>query len=238
MIYIQKDTEFNIPNGYDAAAALYGALDNAHDYKLVTYEDVLAGKYDNLIKRNPFVGSSEFMRAVFNRANLTQTPKVPRNSNRISTLTDLKTVKDIVTDGSKWFIKPVENKLFTGFVLDNTMVYSCIKDLPDNTPVLVYAPFTSTVVTEYRVYVHKGKMVDIRHYSGDFRLFPNFNILDLFLEENDDFPIAYTMDIGLLEDGQCVVVEFNDMWAIGNYGIDNDLYFKLLKDRYFEIMSN
>lgn len=31
------------------------------------------------------------------------------------------------------------------------------------------------------------------------------------------------------------MVEFNDMWAIGNYGMANDLYFALLKDRWTEI---
>lgn len=33
-------------------------------------------------------------------------------------------------------------------------------------------------------------------------------------------------------------VEFNDMWAIGNYGIPNDMYLKSLKDRYFEIIKS
>ena len=34
------------------------------------------------------------------------------------------------------------------------------------------------------------------------------------------------------------VVEFNDMWAIGNYGISNDLYVRMLKERYFDIIKN
>jgi len=28
------------------------------------------------------------------------------------------------------------------------------------------------------------------------------------------------------------------MWAIGNYGIPNDLYVRILKERYFDIMRN
>jgi hypothetical protein len=28
------------------------------------------------------------------------------------------------------------------------------------------------------------------------------------------------------------------MWAIGNYGIPNDLYLRLLRDRYFEIIRS
>jgi hypothetical protein len=34
-----------------------------------------------------------------------------------------------------------------------------------------------------------------------------------------------------------VIIEYNDMWAIGNYGMPNDLYLQLLKDRYFEIVK-
>jgi hypothetical protein len=34
------------------------------------------------------------------------------------------------------------------------------------------------------------------------------------------------------------IVEFNDMYAIGNYGMPNDLYLRLLRERYFEIMRS
>ena len=48
----------------------------------------------------------------------------------------------------------------------------------------------------------------------------------------------YTVDIGILENDENVVIEFNDMWAIGNYGIPNDIYLRALKGRYFEIINN
>jgi len=51
-----------------------------------------------------------------------------------------------------------------------------------------------------------------------------------------NFPISYTIDIGVLENGENVVIEFNDMWAIGNYGMDNSDYLSLLRQRYFEII--
>jgi len=28
------------------------------------------------------------------------------------------------------------------------------------------------------------------------------------------------------------------MWAIGNYGMENTLYYRMLKERYFEIVRN
>jgi hypothetical protein len=52
------------------------------------------------------------------------------------------------------------------------------------------------------------------------------------------FPSSYTIDIGILEDKTNVVVEFNDMWAIGNYGVPNNIYLRMLRTRYFEIIKN
>ena len=65
MIYIQSNKEKTLPHHFDCACALYGALDSAMDYRLTTFEEVAAGKFNALIKNNLFVGSVEFMREVF-----------------------------------------------------------------------------------------------------------------------------------------------------------------------------
>ena len=83
---------------------------------------------------------------------------------------------------------------------------------------------------------HNNKVVDIRNYSGDLFTLPSEVYLESVIESNLEFPVAYTVDIGILEDGRNHVIEYNDMWAIGNYGMPNDTYLKLLKDRYFEIV--
>jgi hypothetical protein len=45
--------------------------------------------------------------------------------------------------------------------------------------------------------------------------------------------------VGILEwQKEHVVIEYNDMWGIGNYGVPNDLYVRMLKERYFDIMRN
>jgi hypothetical protein len=65
---------------------------------------------------------------------------------------------------------------------------------------------------------------------------PSKEYLESVIDSNKNFPISYTIDIGVLDNGENVVIEYNDMWAIGNYGIDNYEYFSLLKSRYFEIV--
>jgi hypothetical protein len=237
MIYIQSNDERTLAHHFDCSCALYGAIENGLDYRLTTFDEVQSGKFDQLIRKNLFVGSVEFMREVFNRVKLNDV-RIPKNSNRVHWVETLGEIKRLVQLGNKYFIKPFEIKLFTGFVIDQ-MQYTSIQGLPDDTPVMVYDVFKGDLLSEWRVYINNHKMVDSRNYSGDFTICPNYDYVQSIIKENKkDFPVSYTMDIGILSTGENVVVEFNDMWSIGNYGIDNGEYLKLLRTRYHEIMGN
>lgn len=87
-------------------------------------------------------------------------------------------------------------------------------------------------------YVFMGKIIDVRHYSGVFSITPNFHFLNDIAKNNIDFPIAYTIDVAILKNNENTVIEYNDMWAIGNYGLDNITYKRLISNRYFEIVKN
>jgi hypothetical protein len=234
MIYIQSDIDRKLPHHFDCACGFYGALDHGQDIRLTTFEEVQSGKFDNLIKSNVFIGSVEFMKEVFSRIGKTDI-RVPENSNRDFKSMTLAEAK-ILSKSKSIFIKPFDIKLFTGFVLDQ-MVYSSIADVPDDTIVMVYDVFSSPIKSEWRCYIGRDKVVDIHNYSGDMFSSPNKEYLELVINSNKSkFPTSYTIDIGILENDDNVVIEYNDMWAIGNYGIDNYEYFSLLKARYFEIV--
>lgn len=251
MILVQSDNERKLPHHFDAACALYGAMDSAIYYRLTSFEEIENGSMDNLLRlpRNFAVGSTEFMREVFKRLGK-ENVRLPRNSNRlaIDNITTLKDAHNAVANGVVLFVKPQEVKLFTGLVLDGAD-YTCLRGLPDDTPILAYPPFKSKLVSEWRIYVsHKG-IFDSRNYSGDFMISPDYDYVREVIKWHDDLPVAYTIDIGILENSEQqylfegqkvhnnVVVEFNDMWAIGNYGMPNDLYVQLLKNRYDEIRN-
>ena len=118
------------------------------------------------------------------------------------------------------------------------MKYSCLSNLSNETMVMAYEPFKSKIISEWRLYVHNDKLVDARNYSGEFIVSPNYEYAMTVIANNKGkFPCAYTVDIAVLESNENVVVEFNDMWAIGNYGIPNDIYLRALKDRYFQIVT-
>jgi len=236
MIYIQSKEEEFIPHHFDAACALYGAEETGQSYRLTSYNEVARGKFDGLIKRKLFVGSTEFMRKVFERVGVLDV-RLPRNSNREVEFISLAEALERSDKGEKLFIKPVEIKLVSGLLLDG-IKHSCLDTLPPDTMFMAYEPFKHEILSEWRLYVHNHKIVDSRNYSGDFTVGSDYDYADSVMFSNkDSFPCAYTIDIGILSNKENVVVEFNDMWAIGNYGIPNDLYLRLLMDRYLEITA-
>lgn len=238
-VYIQKSEHDNIPHHFDCSCALYGAIDLALDYKLITY-DCLDTLNPEIFKNNLFVGSVEFMRKIFYK--LGKDPRVPDNSNREEEFIKLSEAKLRIENSETLFVKPKQIKLFTGMVVSKKFIF-CLNPYSDDTDVIVCKPFESEIASEWRCYVRerlgKDPIVDIRCYSGDPFIIPNKDfILKLFNENILKYPKAYTIDVAILENGENTVVEYNDMWAIGNYGIENEKYLSLLKERYFEIIRS
>lgn len=237
MIYIQSDSDRTRPHHFDCASAMYGAIETGQDYRLTTYAEIASGRYDLFLRSNLAVGSVEFMKLIFERLDLGDV-RVPINSNRTHWVGTIGEIKRSAQLGNKHFIKPFDIKLFTGFVIDQ-MQYSSLNGIPDETPVMVYEPFKYPIESEWRCYILNNRVEYIANYSGDFLVNLNGTYLQKVIADNKStFPTAYTIDIGVLANGENVVIEFNDMWAIGNYGVPNDLYLRMLKERYFEIIRN
>ena len=51
-------------------------------------------------------------------------------------------------------------------------------------------------------------------------------------------PVAYTLDVGVTADGDTILVEVNDMWAIGSYGFDAKMYALMCVRRMKELCKN
>ena len=234
MVYIQSDNDRKLPHHFDAACALYGAMEHGLDFRLTTYDEVLSGKFDRLIRGNLFVGSVEFMTLVFSR--IDKKISALKNVFQEFELATLEIARQKVESGGRLFIKPIEIKQFTGMVFDAQTINQ-LGSYASTAQVIIAKPYQHRLISETRCYIHHNKIVDARNYAGDFKVSPDYTWAESVLSKLSDFPVAFTMDIGVLENCENVVVEFNDMWAIGNYGIENALYFKLLRGRYFEITN-
>lgn len=148
------------------------------------------------------------------------------------------TVADLVNYDYPYFVKPSRKvKQFTGDVIanDNQMkIFRDYYDVDDNTE--LYMSGVVDFVSEYRCFVHNGELVGIKHYKGDFKVFPDVAGINFIKKVYEDDlttkPTAYTIDVGVLSTGQTVLVELNDMWAIGSYGFDPEEYVRMIISRF------
>ena len=240
-IYIQHNEVR--PYNHECSCALHGAVDLELDYIPAYYNDLKNGHYDHVLTSNLFVGTVEFMNEVFRRIGL-DSVRLPKNSNRESKIMTLDEARALITPEKSLFIKPVAIKLFTGFVLDESH-YACLDDVPGNTLVYTYPPFRYDIVSEWRVYINDREVELCTNYSGDPLRFINKDSLNYYLDEcinyepPHKFPKTFTIDIAVFDQEHEFdkVIEYNDMWGIGNYGLNNDIYVEMLYKRYFEIIE-
>ena len=143
-------------------------------------------------------------------------------------------------DGQRVFVKPVMPKVFTGVVLDSLLNLIPLAAVPDDTEVYVCSPMV--IESEYRVYVHDGDIIGVKHYHGDWSITPQKEFIKEVVKHYKPSPIAYGIDIAVVHDSQTrfhrdVVLEVNDGCNLGNYGVDSIHYGEMIVSRWFEIMA-
>lgn len=133
------------------------------------------------------------------------------------------------------FIKPNgQAKKFSSGVIENyNNVNLLFHDVDDNEPVMLSN--VVNIVSEYRCYVIENKLVGIKHYLGDFKIFPNVDFIEETIKNYENQPIGYTIDFGVTDQNETILIEVNDGWSIGNYGLRDKIYAKLLLKRWIEI---
>jgi hypothetical protein len=93
------------------------------------------------------------------------------------------------------------------------------------------------IETEFRVYVHDGEILGVKHYHGKWNVVPDIKFIKEVIKKYKPCPIAYGIDIGVTNTGISFVVEVNDGCNLGNYGIDSIHYGEMIVSRWFEIMA-
>lgn len=147
------------------------------------------------------------------------------------------TVGELTDENYPCFIKPSEGiKLFTGEVIESYKQIDWLKkyyDVTDDVPILVSG--LVDFVSEYRCFVHEEELKGIQYYDGDFRVFPDVAVIEEIISGYYSGNVAYTLDVGITSDGRTLLVEVNDMWAIGSYGMDAKTYALMCVRRMREI---
>ena len=73
-------------------------------------------------------------------------------------------------------------------------------------------------VSEWRVFVFRSRIVDARPYTGNHLVAPNESRIKKMVEAMGDTLHAYTLDVGVTNSGETVVVEVHNFIACGLYG--------------------
>jgi len=135
------------------------------------------------------------------------------------------------------FIKPNRfAKEFVGGVIKQQSSKSLFfNDISNDTPVLVSD--VVDIISEYRCYIIKGELKGIKWYIGDIRIFPDVKVIDSAISDYKSCPSAYSLDVGITKEGKTIVVECNDAWSLGNYGLNDTTYANLLLTRWIEIIK-
>jgi hypothetical protein len=115
-----------------------------------------------------------------------------------------------------------------------------LANLEDHYPVSVSKPMAWN--SEWRCFVLGDEILDVRPYSGDWHLVPSKAYVEEVVEAMGSgtqlrpSPIAYAVDFGVdKHSNQTSVIECNDAWALGSYGLRPTLYAQMLIHRWAEL---
>ena len=132
------------------------------------------------------------------------------------------------------FIKPLEEKRAQGIVLNN------MNDLPEE---YLYLPpeqelICSEVVpfiSEWRCFIRYGKIIGIRLYKGDQNAPYNRDVIESAVTACRTLPAGCSLDFGVTQNGRTLLIEMNDGFSIGCYGLPDTEYAKFLTARWAEL---
>lgn len=137
--------------------------------------------------------------------------------------------------GETLFVKPLptEPKRFVGQPLRAFSDLLSTAHLPDELEVdcAELTPF----VSEHRTFVLDGAIIGLRHYNGDPLIFPEAERVRAAVAAFESAPAGYALDIGVAEDGRTLLVEVNDGYSVGAYGLSPLRYAAMIDARWAEL---
>jgi len=144
------------------------------------------------------------------------------------------TLNNITEKDYPVFIKPQIGKYFDGKLVTKFSDMIGFKfDPKGHCDIWCSEPVNFLV--EYRVYIRYGQILEARKYKGNPFLAVDEDTVKKAIEAYKDIPAGCSMDFGLTDDGRTLLVEVNDGYSLGSYGLFPTLYAKLISARWAEL---
>ncbi|AWH83704.1 DUF4343 domain-containing protein [Flavobacterium album] len=192
-----------------------------------------------ILESNVFLGSIEFIQSAIKKMGF----EVPEHNDYPKSLSKYygrkiseSTINTIANDPQLWnvFVKPKGRlKKFTGRYVKNT--YDLIGCGEQGTDINVWVSEPVEFVSEWRVFVRYGKILGVKHYKGDWHHHYDPIVIEDAVRDYENAPAGYAIDFGRTADGRFLVVEVNEGYSIGSYGLFYIDYAKLISARWAEI---
>lgn len=237
-----------IPHSPNIACAMYGFRELGAE--LIPYHTI-DEIYDKVEKDDIVLDYIHQCNEIFNKFNVT--PHVPDYPDEMKKFLGRKiwedTIESISTDESKWsagwFVKPKKSKAFTGKIIKNIYDLAGCGNQSDDYEVICSEPLD--IKAEWRCFILYDQLVDVRPYgllldSSRESYYYHYDsevlkeIMNTFVTW-ENRPMACSMDICVTEDGRTLLVEFNDAYALGNYGLNGVHYAKLISARWSQLLN-
>lgn len=148
----------------------------------------------------------------------------------------ISTIDEVFKNEQNWnvFIKPKsDTKKFTGKVVKRYKDFIGIVD--KNNPIEIWCSEIVSFKTEWRCFVRYGEILDIRQYRGAWDSKLDLSVIKNAIQDFTNSPAAYALDFGIDENDEMKLVEANEGYSLGTYGLGEVNYAKLLSARWAEL---
>lgn len=148
------------------------------------------------------------------------------------------TLHKVYTDELSWpvFVKPVLGKQFNGTLVKSLTDLVGLGNQVDRE---IWCSEPIDFLSEYRCFVRYGKILGCKHYKGAWDISPDKKTVESAIkifEEEKNVPASYCMDFGVTKDFTSVV-EVNDGYSAGTYGLQAILYAKFISARWHQMVN-
>lgn len=237
-----------IPHCCNMANAMYGFREMGAE--IIPYHSI-DDIYDKVQREDIVLDYIDQCNEIFKKFGVT--PHIPDYPEVLEPFLGRKIWKDTINSISrneeKWsagyFVKPTRSKAFTGKIISSVADLVGCGNYSEDYEVLVSEPLD--ICAEWRCFVMYDEIIDVRPYGTlmdrqrkSYRYHYDAAALNDMMNAFvgwDERPAACSMDICVTREGKTLLVELNDAYSLGSYGLPGIYYAKLISARWSQLLG-
>lgn len=135
------------------------------------------------------------------------------------------------------FVKPADSpKKFKGRLVTSAKdLISCGDEFEDTE---IWCSEPVQFLAEWRCFVRYGEILGVKSYYGDWRQHFDPQVIENAIAAYNSAPAGYAADFGVTDKGETLLIEVNDGYSIGSYGLFSADYSRLLASRWAEMTES